>query len=45
MSVLDGGNRRDELAQKLEHWVSDKPFDPNSIEAMTPEQERYFLGA
>jgi peptide/nickel transport system permease protein len=42
MSVLDGGNRRDELAQKLEHWVSEKPFDPQSIEVMTPEQERYF---
>lgn len=27
---------------RLEHWVSDAPFDPYSIEAMAPEQERYY---
>lgn len=26
----------------LEHYVSDAPFDPYSIEKMTPEQERVF---
>ncbi|MEO1191110.1 MAG: ABC transporter permease [Pseudomonadota bacterium] len=34
--------RRDELAEKLEHYVSPAPFDPYSKEVMTPEQERYF---
>jgi peptide/nickel transport system permease protein len=27
---------------RLEHWVSDAPFDPYSIEAMAPEQEQYY---
>ena len=26
----------------LEHWVSREPFNPYSIEAMTPEQERFY---
>ena len=26
----------------LGHYVSDAPFDPYSVEAMTPEQERVF---
>lgn len=43
---FDPTGRRDELAERLEerleHWASDAPFDPRSIEAMTPEQERYF---
>jgi len=34
--------RRDGLADRLEHYVSDLPFDPYSREVMTPEQERYF---
>lgn len=25
-----------------EHWVNPKPFDPYSVEAMTPEQEQYY---
>lgn len=29
----------------LEHHVSDAPFDPYSIEALSPEQERYFLAS
>ncbi len=29
----------------LEHFVSTKPFDPHSIEALTPEQERYYLAS
>ena len=32
------GQRRDDLAGQLEHWVSEKPFDPHSIETMTAEQ-------
>lgn len=34
--------RRDDLAERLEHFVSEAPFDPYSREVMTPEQERYF---
>ncbi|MCK6452553.1 MAG: ABC transporter permease [Alphaproteobacteria bacterium] len=30
---------------KLPHFVSDAPFDPYSVERMTPEQERYFLAS
>ncbi|MCW5774186.1 MAG: hypothetical protein KIT16_21265, partial [Rhodospirillaceae bacterium] len=25
------------------HYVSSAPFDPYSVEALTPEQERYYL--
>ncbi len=31
-----------EPAGRLPHYVSDAPFDPYSVEALTPEQERYF---
>lgn len=31
--------------EKLPHFVSDAPFDPYSVERMTPEQERYFLAS
>lgn len=34
--------RRDDLAGRLEHFVSREPFDPESKETMTPEQERYY---
>ena len=30
---------------RLEHYVSTEPFDPHSIEALTPEQERLFLAS
>ncbi len=30
---------------QLEHFVSSAPFDPHSIEALTPEQERYYLAS
>ena len=29
----------------LAHFVSDAPFDPYSIEALTPEQERYYVAS
>ncbi len=29
----------------LEHFVSSEPFDPESILALTPEQERYYLAS
>ena len=31
--------------QKLEHYVTDVPFNPRSIEALSPEQERYYLAS
>jgi len=30
---------------RLEHWVSDAPFDPHSIERLSAEQERYYLAS
>jgi len=29
----------------LEHYVSQEPFDPYSIEKLTPEQERYYMAS
>src|SRR5271168_457545 len=29
----------------LEHFVSDEPFEPNRVEAMTPAQDRYYLAS
>ena len=31
--------------RQLDHFVSDKPFDPLAVEALTPEQERLFLAS
>ena len=31
--------------ERLEHTVSSEPFDPHSIEALSPEQERYYLAS
>ena len=28
----------------LEHFVSERPFDPLSVERLTPEQEAVYLG-
>lgn len=36
----DTGNDR-----KLDHYVSEAPFDPRSIEALSPEQERYYMAS
>ena len=30
---------------RLQHWSNPAPFDPHSIEAMSPEQERYFMAS
>ena len=35
-----GGQQAD-----IEHFVSTEPFDPYSIEALTPEQERFYLAS
>ena len=34
-----------EQGARLPHYVSDAPFDPYSIETLTPEQERFFLAS
>ena len=31
--------------QRIEHFVSSEPFDPGSIESLTPEQEKYYLAS
>ncbi|RLA13414.1 MAG: ABC transporter permease [Gammaproteobacteria bacterium] len=31
--------------QRIEHFVSSEPFDPLSIEKLTPEQEKYYLAS
>ena len=35
----------EERTAPLEHFVSTEPFDPYSVEAMTPEQERFYLAS
>jgi peptide/nickel transport system permease protein len=35
----------DGAAGRLPHFVSTEPFDPYSVEAMTPEQERYYMAS
>mgnify|MGYP003667507328 CR=1 FL=1 len=32
-------------ADRLEHWVSDEPFDPQGVETLTPEQERIYMAS
>ncbi len=32
-------------SERLEHFVSDEPFDPHSIERLTPEQERLYMAS
>ncbi len=39
MSVNSGND------QQLEHYVSEAPFDPHSVEALSPEQERYYMAS
>ena len=31
--------------QQLKHYVSEAPFDPRSVEALSPEQERYYMAS
>ncbi|MBT3766497.1 MAG: ABC transporter permease, partial [Rhodospirillales bacterium] len=31
------------MSSNLQHYVSDAPFDPYSVEQITPEQERYYM--
>lgn len=39
MSAADGKG----AAAPLAHWVSSAPFDAGAVEALTPEQERYYM--
>jgi len=36
---------RERAAAPLEHFVSTEPFDPYSVEVMTPEQERFYMAS
>jgi peptide/nickel transport system permease protein len=38
-------SRSDPANQRLAHFVDQEPFDPLSVEAMTPEQERFFMAS
>ncbi len=40
--MSDSSQRR---GSSLEHYASTEPFDPRSAEALTPEQERYYLAS
>ena len=40
-----GGGAGGPRPLRTEHYVSPEPFDPHSIEALTEEQERYFLAS
>ncbi len=31
------------MSERLEHFVSEAPFDPHVVEALTPEQERVYM--
>ena len=33
------------MSERMVHYVSDAPFDPYTIEALTPEQERVFMAS
>ena len=33
------------MSDKMPHFVSQDPFDPQEIEALSPEQERYFMAS
>ncbi len=37
--------RADAAGHRIEHFVSTAPFDPYTIEELTPEQERYYMAS
>ncbi|MFC3227295.1 ABC transporter permease [Marinibaculum pumilum] len=41
----DTGAPQVQQGGRLRHWSNPAPFDPHSIEAMSPEQERYFMAS
>ncbi len=38
-----GDDGRGMASEPMKHYVSDAPFDPYTVETLTPEQERYYL--
>ncbi|MGD9537803.1 MAG: ABC transporter permease [Alphaproteobacteria bacterium] len=38
-------NGRGQKPEPLEHYVSKEPFNPYSVEVLTPEQERFYLAS
>jgi len=45
MSNGPGNGKGNGNDHRLEHFVSEAPFDPYSIESLTEEQERYYLAS
>src|ERR1700737_388895 len=39
------GGLAEQTADPLPHYVSDAPFDPYSVERMTPAQERFYMAS
>ena len=33
------------MSERLAHYVNPAPFDPDRIEKMTPEMERYYMAS
>ncbi len=44
-SPRGGSDAGSPCGRPLEHYVSTEPFDPYSIEELTPEQEQYYLAS
>jgi peptide/nickel transport system permease protein len=40
-----GGSLAVQTTDRLPHYVSDAPFDPYSVERMTPAQERFYMAS
>jgi peptide/nickel transport system permease protein len=38
-------SRQDSMRRGIEHFVSKAPFDPYSVDELTPEQERYYMAS
>ena len=38
-------SREDTMRSGIEHFVSKAPFDPYSVDILTPEQERYYMAS
>ena len=38
-------SRQDSMRRGIEHFVSKAPFDPYSVDTLTPEQERYYMAS
>ena len=45
MTDISKSDAPDNDGRPLEHYVSQEPFDPYSVEKLTPEQERYYMAS